>query len=149
MIKINIPIYEGVLFVGAYEEFTLDSIKKISKVIEEKKHRKGAINYFWEQIGKGNKDDFEYEGLSMSYCQAKVIVLYDGDYSKPNTINTLTHEIFHIADKILRGRGFTLSDDSQEAWAYLIGYISGEVFKHIINDIKHTKTINQEVRGTS
>lgn len=40
----------------------------------------------------------------------------------------LQHEIFHVADLMLRKRGFVLSDDSDEAWAYLIQDITLRVY---------------------
>lgn len=44
----------------------------------------------------------------------------------------LSHEIFHVADLTLREKGFVLSDDSQEAWAYLIQFHSREIFSKIM-----------------
>ena len=44
---------------------------------------------------------------------------------------TLAHEIFHAVDFILRRVGITLSDDSHEAYAYLIGYLTKEIYKRI------------------
>ncbi len=42
----------------------------------------------------------------------------------------ISHEIFHVANKILCDRGVT-HDESGEAWAYLIGYLSDEYNKII------------------
>jgi len=44
----------------------------------------------------------------------------------------LQHEIFHVADQILREKGFVLTDDSDEAWAYLIQFYTRELYKFII-----------------
>lgn len=41
---------------------------------------------------------------------------------------TLGHEIFHAGYKALDAMGFTLTDDSQEAYAYLIGFITEQFY---------------------
>lgn len=41
----------------------------------------------------------------------------------------LQHEIFHAVDQILKYIGITLSDDSDEAYAYLIEYVTREIYK--------------------
>lgn len=41
----------------------------------------------------------------------------------------LAHEIFHTADLILRRLGATLSDDSDEVWAYQIDWLTRTIFK--------------------
>jgi hypothetical protein len=44
---------------------------------------------------------------------------------------TLIHELFHAVDMNLRSKGITLSDDSDEAYAYHMGYFTRE-FSHQI-----------------
>ena len=46
-------------------------------------------------------------------------------------INTICHESFHIANTILTKAGLTLSDSSEEAYAYLIGWVSDKINKVI------------------
>lgn len=43
----------------------------------------------------------------------------------------LQHEIFHAVDQILRYVGINLTNDSDEAYAYLIEYITREIYKKI------------------
>ena len=43
---------------------------------------------------------------------------------------TLNHEIFHTSDMMLRKAGLSLSDDSDEAWAYMIGWMTREIYKN-------------------
>jgi hypothetical protein len=50
----------------------------------------------------------------------------------PKTANQkgiLSHEVFHVADFILRHIGIRLSEDSHEAYGYLIGYLVEEIYK--------------------
>ncbi len=59
-----------------------------------------------------------------------VIMLYrmpDGD----EDYGTLQHEIFHAVYQILKSIGMSLSDDSEEAYAYLIGYLTEKIYEHL------------------
>ncbi|TXI89739.1 MAG: hypothetical protein E6Q36_02890 [Chryseobacterium sp.] len=44
---------------------------------------------------------------------------------------TLSHEIFHAVDLNLRAKGITLSDDSDEVYAYHMGYFTREFLNQI------------------
>lgn len=46
-------------------------------------------------------------------------------------MGSLAHEIFHAVDFIFRHVGIQLSSDSDEAYAYLIGYITEQFYKNI------------------
>lgn len=48
-----------------------------------------------------------------------------------NQYGTLAHEIFHAVDFIFRRIGITLSEDSDEAYAYMIGYLTEEIYKKL------------------
>jgi hypothetical protein len=44
---------------------------------------------------------------------------------------TIAHEIFHVVFGILHTRGLTLSYDSEEAFAYLTGHLTREIYKNL------------------
>lgn len=44
---------------------------------------------------------------------------------------TLAHEIFHAVEFIMSRIGITLSDSSDEAFAYMISFITEEVYKKL------------------
>lgn len=46
-------------------------------------------------------------------------------------IGTLTHEVFHATEFVLRKCGFVLNENSHEAYAYLNGYLMQEIYKRI------------------
>lgn len=48
--------------------------------------------------------------------------------NKPEWYGHLAHEIFHIADMILWKAGLSESEDSDEAWAYLIGWLTETIY---------------------
>lgn len=41
---------------------------------------------------------------------------------------TLHHELFHVVDRCLRGKGIILSDDSDEAYAYLTEALTRDIY---------------------
>lgn len=46
-------------------------------------------------------------------------------------LDALAHEVFHLTKYIMEYIGTTLSDDSEEAWAYLTGYLFETIRKEI------------------
>ena len=57
--------------------------------------------------------------------------LEDLDIKNPNSLALMSHEIFHLVDFLLRRIGMTLSEDSDEAYAYLIQYLTEQILKKI------------------
>lgn len=49
--------------------------------------------------------------------------------AKPEDIENFSHEVFHLTDMIMTDAGVKLSDDSNEAWAYLHGYLFKKLYK--------------------
>jgi hypothetical protein len=49
----------------------------------------------------------------------------------PEQFGTVSHEIFHAVDFIFRRIGLQLTGQSDEAYAYLIGYITEQFYKNI------------------
>ena len=41
---------------------------------------------------------------------------------------TLSHEIFHSVDTIFRFIGMNLTEDSDESYAYMIGYLTTQIY---------------------
>jgi hypothetical protein len=74
----------------------------------------------------------------MTYCNGSTfaLVVMREWPDRASKYKTLTHEIFHACDLTLRNIGFKLSDDSHEAWAYMIGDVSWQIF-NILWDKKY------------
>lgn len=47
----------------------------------------------------------------------------------PKEFGWLQHEIFHAADLMLRFAGMHLDDASDEAWAYLVDFLTRTIYK--------------------
>ena len=56
-----------------------------------------------------------------------VIVFYRWN-NDASDYGVLSHEIFHVIDMNLRSKGITLSDDSDEVYAYHMGYFTREIY---------------------
>lgn len=86
------------------------------------------------------KDDI-HELLDLpTTLQGRAVLLFETNHSfirlkkSPKTtkeFGTLAHEIFHSVDFILRTIGITLSKDSDEAYAYLIGYLTEKIYDNL------------------
>lgn len=53
---------------------------------------------------------------------------------KPAAFGILQHEIFHAVDFVLRKVGVKLTDDSCEAYSYLIGYVTEKLYSKILKE---------------
>lgn len=49
----------------------------------------------------------------------------------PNCMGTIAHEAFHLTCEILHKSGVKLTDDSEEAFAYLLGFITHGIYKEM------------------
>lgn len=63
-------------------------------------------------------------------CNLKddLVVLWVYTLHGPGAINTLAHESFHATTAVLRNAGMRLTPSSEEAYAYLTGWITQTVW---------------------
>lgn len=110
---IPLVIYPFEVMVSFHKKF-----KDLEKVLKEKLpedcHK--DINLF----------DDESDAKTIQFSNNCIIIHY-----RVLCHRTIAHEIFHAADFLLRTIKITLSDDSDEAYAYLIGYLTEEIYKII------------------
>lgn len=60
----------------------------------------------------------------------KAYILWTKNYPEtPEQFAWLAHEIFHTCDLMLRSAGVTLSDDSDEVWAYQIDWMTRHIYR--------------------
>lgn len=85
-----------------------------------------------------NKSEQEYEELAKDitpYSTGKTALLSGGDVviwvRKSFDIKTIVHEIFHAVYFVMDKVGIMLTNCSDEAFAYLAGYIGEKVFDAI------------------
>lgn len=68
---------------------------------------------------------------------ARTIMVTDGGqtiirFGKNPSHSTVAHEIFHAVEFLMIKLNMPLSLQNDEAWAYLIGYITGEYYDAIV-----------------
>lgn len=56
-----------------------------------------------------------------------------------DNLGTLSHEIFHLLCYIMRDKQIRLSQDSEEAWAYLTSFIFDQIWDEYSKDLKKKK----------
>jgi hypothetical protein len=69
--------------------------------------------------------DFKSRGYTFMFSSGQTIIRF----GKDSNMGTVAHEIFHAAEFLMRRLRMTLSDDSSEAYAYLIGYITNQYYQ--------------------
>jgi hypothetical protein len=65
-----------------------------------------------------------HEGTTVMFSTGQTVMNINNiDY------RTISHEIFHAVVMLMNRVDINLTDDSEEAFAYLIGYLTEEIFK--------------------
>lgn len=67
-----------------------------------------------------------YEALTIEHSGNPIII-----FDLTPSINSTVHEAFHAVDAVLSLRGLPLIDGSEEAYAYMIGYVTECIYKFI------------------
>ena len=123
--------------VDIYDEqilFVLCSRKALKKWLKKfpKKERK-ALMYMYDEGWSQNP----HATAITSYSRQLPLLVSVREMDTDNyTIGNIQHEIFHCTAIILRWKGMELCEESEEAFAYLNGYITSEVHCHINKLIK-------------
>ncbi len=90
-----------------------------------------AENYLNERMNDLKRKSPSHQGICVS-CEG---IYYIRLYEEVNTIyqhGYLAHEIGHAVFFCLRDRGMVFSEDSEEAYTYLIGYITSKAYSLLI-----------------
>lgn len=69
-----------------------------------------------------------YYGRTLQLDNGDVIIHI---YSSNTLFNTITHEVFHAVHMCLDYLGMSLTNESQEAYAYLTGYLNQKIFEQL------------------
>lgn len=92
-----------------------------------------------EEFGNGNSDNnflkenlFSVAGTTRMLSTNVVIITLCKETNKYELINTISHESFHAAQKILDRVGVDFSKGgNNEVYAYLVGYIDGKILEKL------------------
>lgn len=97
---------------------TKSELKKALK----KYHDESTVEYVMDTISFGCK------GYTLYDSERRVFIMYMPDV--PHTaedLGFLSHEVFHVATAIMENIGTELTGSSEEAYAYLIGYLTRRI----------------------
>lgn len=85
---------------------------------------------FEDVISETEKNQLIMSGYGRTlHLENRAFILWTKDFPKtPEQFGYLAHEIFHVADLMLRSAGLSLSDDSDEAWAYQIDWLTKRIY---------------------
>jgi hypothetical protein len=67
-----------------------------------------------------------YEAVTIEHSGNPIVIF---DFTPSASV--LSHEIFHAVDAVLSLRGLPLIEGSEEAYAYMIGYVTECIYKFI------------------
>lgn len=68
-------------------------------------------------------------GRTVHLDGGQTMIRMNGKVKTPEQFGTLAHEIFHAVDFIFTRLNMKLSRDSDEAFAYAIGYVTEQIYK--------------------
>lgn len=124
-----------IVFVILHNIYPYDVLVSLGQTDEQ--FRQTIINYqgksVLKKIEEENKESLKIDGQGKAYTGEECIPfirLKNYPFSLRDH-GTLAHEIFHIAYFILNKSGMPLTEDSEEAYAYLIDYLTKIIYSKI------------------
>lgn len=118
---IDISIYRTYLFIA---------VGLTDTELEEKLDKYVADKDFIAELVKDSHVDPTYQAMTAFY-EGYNLVRFN-TLPDAQDINIIAHESFHVTCSIMNHVDITLSDDSEEAFAYLIGFIT-EQFQPLLD----------------
>ena len=117
---VSIPIYRSTTFIAI--NLSDEQLKEnLEKHIDSKKTVKRLMKH---------SDLEDHQGIT--FFDGGYSVVRYGSLEDAQDINIIAHESFHVACSIMRYISLDFSEDSEEAFAYLLGYIT-EQYQDIIS----------------
>lgn len=129
---IRISVYDKTIVV-AIGDFNAEAI---AEHITNKKE----ASFFLKQSQQADLSG--YDGFVFNTGSGNNVLWLQNAPKSEVDVNTLSHEAFHAAYDILKRVGVPLGDDSEEAYAYLIGYIVEQVVKIALTPVKDVKKVD-------
>lgn len=77
-----------------------------------------------------NAINFDADGFTLCNSDNGAYIVYmPKQPSTPSEIGTLIHELSHATNAIMEAIGITLTESSEEAYAYCLGFLTRKVFE--------------------
>jgi hypothetical protein len=116
-----------------YRTYTFIVINMSDEELEEKLEQFIPSKKEIKEIVKDSRVDKGYQAMT-AYADGYSIVRYN-HIKDIQDLNIIAHESFHVTCCIMRYVDIPLSEDSEEAFAYLLGYIT-EQYQELIEILK-------------
>lgn len=132
---IPVPIYKKE--VNVYLNYTL---KELEELIYSHYERDIA-----DEIIDGIKGK-EYVGITVNIKDVFIIHMPEFNSQSGEHISILIHELYHVTHALLRLSGINPTQDSEEAYSYLIEYLTNKFFEYYRydKDEQTKKSITEE-----
>lgn len=127
IVKIPIPIYETNLILS-YNHTSEELIEIVKTTDFFPEYRKE----YWENFIDGYK--LSFAGLYMTNDYQHLIRIAEMETQK-ELINTVSHELLHFLSGMLRHKGLHMTEETEEAFCYLQGYLMEETYEKFIYKI--------------
>lgn len=123
--EIKLSIYPQKIFV-VFGEFN----KQLTKLLLNTKHPSDQKHI--DQIIKSFNDDDKYAAITLLLDNGNIIIHFK-DCEKDCLYEYIPHEALHAVNDILKYIGMgKLSNSTGEAYCYLLGYITKEIFTNYL-----------------
>lgn len=126
---VEIPLYlQNVIFsINQTDDELLDSILNTRSLWPNGyKRKKSSIEYLLDVF-----HDKTVDARTVKYTNGIILTRFYNISSiyLPENLATFNHEIFHVTSFIASEKGMRLTVSSEEAYAYLMGFITNEFYK--------------------
>lgn len=132
-INIKVDVYRGELYI--LYNYTSDEIQQWVKKSNLSKHAKKRIIGFYKHNGTCDSGVCHRDGL-------RCVINIQHNKKVHEVFDTLSHEVNHYVFGLMKYVNIELADSSEEAFAYLNGYLMGEAYKKLIEPLIKYKNGN-------
>lgn len=140
-LEIDIYLHDLIIFFDK-KDVTEQQMKKLCtksfKYSDEGKQKaKNSCIHFMKQYQ--SMIDNEYGGIATSYGHTCLIIFDEFNYDKAWFHSIVAHEVSHAVFKIMNRVGMKYSEESEESFTYLTGFIIKKIYRHLIDNMKGQK----------
>lgn len=128
IVKIPVPIYESsvILSYNHTDEEIIELIENNEDYINTNS-KEGFVKWIKDY-------DKPFAGLHITNDFNHLIRIAEMENQK-ELVNTVAHELLHYLSSMLRFRGLHLTEETEESYCYLQGYLMEEVYEKFIYEI--------------
>ena len=112
------------------EVFVTNDYDTVAKNLQ-KKYRLGEVSLAHVKTMVNPSNSGAIIELKCELGETQVLWLEEYKPSNPEYISTLSHEITHLATNVFISRGISITTETNEPFAYYIGWLIGEILTNL------------------